>query len=507
MDTEGTFIYLPDGNKLDLSPKVQAPVPLKKTVGWQRNAQSRPYGIKARFDAAQTTHDNRRHWAAAEALSADAEASPEVRKVLRNRARYEISNNSYAKGILLTLANDTIGTGPRLQMLTEYDDLNRRIERDFMLWSAAVHLPEKLRTMRMARCQDGETFGIMGTNPKVMHDVKLDVMLIEADQVTSGTYISMADNEVDGITFDSWGNPDSYRVLKYHPGDNNFNYDSNVLNIPAEAMLHCFRMDRPGLHRGVSEITPAIPLFAKLRRFSQAVLSSAEAAAIFSGIIYTDAPPNGEAEAMEPMAMVELDRNMLLTLPGGWKMGQLDPKQPAATYAEYVDKLIDEIIRCLLMPANIAKGNSSGYNYASGRLDHQTYFKAIRVDQMFIASVILDRILTSWLREYFLINPPLGMTTRYPMLQHTWFFDGFLHVDPAKEATAQDKRLKNNTTTLATEYALQGRDWEAEIRQRAREKKLMKELGLTDEDATPSKDNSNNDKEEKEEDDMSEDDE
>jgi ABC-type branched-subunit amino acid transport system ATPase component len=29
-------------------------------------------------------------------------------------------------------------------------------------------------------------------------------------------------------------------------------------------------------------------------------------------------------------------------------------------------------------PFNVAAGNSSGYNYASGRLDHQTYFKAIR---------------------------------------------------------------------------------------------------------------------------------
>jgi len=261
-------------------------------------------------------------------------------------------------------------------------------------------------------------------------------------------------------------------------------------------------MDRPGLHRGVPEITPALPLFAQLRRFSNATLSSAEAAAIFSGIIHTDSPPNGEAEYVEPMAMVELDRNMLLTLPGGWKMSQLSPAHPASTYPEYVDKLIDEIIRCLLMPANIAKGNSSGYNYASGRLDHQTYFKAIRVDQSFIASVLLDRILMTWLREYFLISPPIGITTLYPLLPHTWFFDGFLHVDPAKEATAQDKKLKNNTTTLATEYALVGRDWESEIRQRGREKKLLKELGLTEEEAKPSNNNNNDEKEE--EDDMSE---
>ena len=80
---------------------------------------SLPMWIKARFDAAQTTKDNARHWAAAEFLSADAEADPAVRKILRTRARYEVQNNSYARGIVSTLANDSVGTGPRLQMLLD----------------------------------------------------------------------------------------------------------------------------------------------------------------------------------------------------------------------------------------------------------------------------------------------------------------------------------------------------------------------------------------------------
>ena len=78
--------------------------------------------VKARFDAAQTTTDNHRHWAAADHLSADMEASPEVRRTLRQRARYEVANNSYAKGLVQMLANDTIGTGPRLQMLSSSED-------------------------------------------------------------------------------------------------------------------------------------------------------------------------------------------------------------------------------------------------------------------------------------------------------------------------------------------------------------------------------------------------
>ena len=52
------------------------------------------------------------------------------------------------------------------------------------------------------------------------------------------------------------------------------------------------------------------------------------------------------------------------------------------------------------------------------------------------------------------------------------------HVDPAKEANAQKTRLESNTTTLAAEYARQGKDWETELSQRAKEKQLMAELGL-----------------------------
>ena len=38
------------------------------------------------------------------------------------------------------------------------------------------------------------------------------------------------------------------------------------------------------------------------------------------------------------------------------------------------------------------------------------------------------------------------------------------------------------TTTLATEYARQGKDWETELRQIAKEQKLMDELGIASQD-------------------------
>jgi len=437
--------------------------------------------VRARYDAAAISDDNRRHWANADGLSANAANSPEVRRVLRNRARYEVANNSYARGIVLTLAHDVVGTGPRLQLHTTDLEASNRIEREFARWSQAVALAEKLRTMRMARAEDGEAFAILTSNPRLPTRVKLDLRLVEADQVTTPD-LSPRWNAVDGIVFDEAGNPVEYHVLKQHPGDSRFGLASGVEyeRLPAEAVIHWFRCDRPGQARGVPDIMPALPLFAQLRRFTLAVLAAAETAADFAGILYTDAPANGEADAAEPFEPIELEKRALLTMPGGWKMSQMEAEQPATTYAEFKREILNEIARCLNMPANVARTDSSGYNYASGRLDHQTYFKAIRVEQSHLERVVLDTLLSAWLDEAALIPGllPAG-TGPIASWEHQWFWDGHEHVDPAKEATAQAARLASHTTTLAEEYARRGLDWEEQLRQRAKEIALIQELGIS----------------------------
>jgi len=447
--------------------------------------------IRARFDAATTNDVNRRHWLMADNLSADAAASPEVRRILRSRARYEVANNSYARGIVLTLANDAIGTGPRLQMLTDDAEANAFIEEAFAQWCKAIGLPEKLRTMRMARAESGEVFCILASNPRLDVQVKLDLRLIEADQVATPNIKLLNDRVVDGIIFDGFGNPVEYHILKSHPGDirlgGQLSFSNEFDRLPSRSVIHYFRADRPQQSRGIPDITPALPLFAQLRRYTLAVLGAAETAADFSGILYTDAPASGESEAVEPMDAIELEARALLTMPGGWRMEQVRAEQPSTTYGEFKREILNEIARCLNMPFNVAAGNSSGYNFASGKLDHQVYFKSIRVEQEHLGRVVLDRLLVAFLREAVLISGflPLHVRTlvasdQLPM--HQWFWDGQSEVDPAKEANAQATRLTNHTTTLAYEYARQGRDWEAELRQRAKELKLMNELGLQTED-------------------------
>jgi len=443
--------------------------------------------LHGRYDAAVTTDGNRRHWANADGLSADSAANPDVRRTLRNRARYEVANNSYARGIVCTLANDVVGTGPRLQMLTGDPDADRRIEQAFSDWARGIGLAAKLRTMRMARAESGESFMLLARNPRQPSPVQLDVRLIEADQVATPDLRINQPRAIDGIVFDDFGNPVEYHVLKQHPGDLRWMAQLEYDRIPASVMIHFFRADRPGQSRGIPDITPALPLFAQLRRFTLAVISAAETAADFAGVLYTDAPAHGEAEDVEPMDAIELEQRMLLTMPGGWKMAQLKAEQPSTTYGDFKREILNEIARCLSMPFNVAAGNSSGYNYASGRLDHQTYFKSIRIEQAHIERTVLDRIFDAWLDEAVLVEGllPQSMRTRNATRTHQWFWDGNEHVDPAKEANAQATRLSSRTTSQAREYARQGLDWEAELHQIAKERELMNSLGIEVPDARP----------------------
>ena len=319
-------------------------------LNWLRQLSARVTGhfgnrfraIRARFDAAQTTAENRRHWAHADQLSANAAASPEVRRILRSRARYEVANNSYAKGIVGTLADYIVGTGPRLQMLTDDPATNRLVEQEFARWATAIGLAHKLRTdahiavrkRRMLRFADDQSpawrrlFSLtFASSRPTRSPVQSGVRSPESVAPDPGVKTR---GLIDGIMFDAFDNPVAYTILRHHPGDNATcrGGDDDYDLYPSSAVVHLYRAERPGQSRGVPEITPALPLFAMLRRYTLAVLGAAEQAALPSGVIYTDAPADAEAAGVEPMDEVEMERGTWLTMPYGWKVNQVRAEQP-----------------------------------------------------------------------------------------------------------------------------------------------------------------------------------
>ena len=416
--------------------------------------------VKAKYDAAAKTPANAKHWAGADGYSPVAAPPDAVRKTLRERCRYEVANNSYAKGIVLTLANDLVGTGARLQLSLDEREVSSRIEAAWSAWANEVRLADKMRLLRTGRAESGEVFAVLAKNDAMRGPIKLDLRLVESEQVPS-------------IEYDDFGNPKRYFLLKEHPGNTGQSastgaaamaaLESHGRWIDAASVIHYYRAERPG----------------QLRRYTMAVIECAETAANYAGVLYTDSPANETADDVEPMDTIEVERNSFLTMPAGWKLSQLKAEQPTTTYEMFKNEILNEVARCLNMPFNVAAGNSSKYNYASGRLDHQVYHKSLRIEQQIMADTVLDRVFSAWIAEAILISDLVPAPLRSASFEHDWMWDGQEHVDPLKEANAQAKRLENGTTTLASEYAKQGKDWETELRQRAREMALMEELGLS----------------------------
>ena len=442
--------------------------------------------VRGRYEAA-SQGDDYRHWAAADAFSADAALSPVVRRTVRNRARYERANNSYLAGMSTTLASDLIGTGPRLQLDVESNSA-RDVERAFYDWGTLIDLPAKLRTMREALVVDGEAFALMVNNPR-LPGVQLDLRLIEAEMVATPTElmsqtVTPEGNTVDGLEFDRAGNVVAYQVLTFHPGSNYRVNNLQFQRIPAAAMIHWFRRTRPGQNRGIAEVAPALRLFGQLRRYTESVVKASETAAKFAALIHSNSPA-AEVEEQDAWMETEIRDNAMVTLPEGWDISQLKAEQPTSTYAMFKREILNEIARCLQLPFNVAALDSSSYNYASGRMDHQVYTMTQRVDRDHLERMCLDRVLSAWVNEASLAGIIPDDLPPFSEWNWAWVWDGREHVDPKKEADALETRLRTATTTLAAEYARQGKRWDVELRQRAAELELMRELGLPEAAAGP----------------------
>lgn len=436
--------------------------------------------LEARYDAAQTTRENERHWANADHLSPAAAANPEVRRKLRSRARYEINeNNSFAKGVVLTIAKDTVRTGPRVQFSTGRKNVDEFLEREVNRWIRAVHLARRLRTARLSKAVDGEVFFLAKTNPRLPTLVKLDFDLLEGDQVAT-PQLSLDPQAIDGIVFDSAGNPAEYHVLRDHPGTDRpiFGGVFKFHRVSAEQVVHWFREDRPNQKRGIPEVTPALPLFALWRRFLLATVNAAETAAEFAAVLQTDGAAVDPAE-VEPMDAIELERNAALTLPAGWKLGQIRAEHPQSTIEMFRNLIVSEVARCLLVDFAKATLDTRGFTFASAKVGRDDYIESVETERADIGTEILDRLLFWWLDEAALIPDylPRGLGP-FVDLDHSWHWDGFREADPNKQANA-DRTLWDIGLLSDAEYLQRrGVDPDQHYRRMRDQQRRRQQLGL-----------------------------
>lgn len=419
--------------------------------------------IRAKYDAATDSVEFANYWANTDSYDADSANSKSVRVKLVKRSRYEVANNGYADGISQTHANFTIGLGPTLQMRTGSHVLDARIEETFRQWAKAVQLRRKLWCAAHAKLVDGEAFAMFVINDSVSHRVKLDMVPIECEQVTT-PYLPYRDvGKIDGIVFDRFGNPVWYDILPQHPGGQWSYAYQDPDRVAARYVGHWFALRRPGQHRGIPECTSTLQVGASSRRWREATVSAAETAASLAALLKTDMPP-GDADQVRPFETMEIERRMMAALPMGWSAEQMVAQHPNATYDSFNQAQIAESARPKNMPYNMAACDSSKSNYASGRLDFQPYFAGVDIERADCEDTILEKLFAQWWKE---AAPLLGFGDYREVPAHAWDWPNHPVADLGAEANAIDTGLKNGTKTLRQVYADNGDDYGDAIKQMA----------------------------------------
>jgi capsid protein len=420
-----------------------------------------PRPIRGSYDAASLGGMNTQHWAATDALDADSANSKTVRQRISQRARYELANNGQGKGVQLTQANYVVGRGPKLRMQTGSPGFNSMIEAEWNRWAKEAKLAKKLRTAVKAKVSDGEPFIIITQNPAMRHRVKLGLRMVECEQVSTPYLGANEPNKIDGIEFDEYGNPLWYDVLPYHPGSSWSGLNQEAERVPARFMLHLFREDRAGQHRGVSELSPSLNLFAQGRRFRESTVVAAENVANFSMFLKTQAMPNEGIDTARPFTTLPIEKGMMVALPSGYDGFQPKAEQPAATYQEFTREQSGEQARPLNMPNNIARADSSGYSFSGGKLDHHTYFVSVDVEQSEIEEEICDPLFEVWFAEAVL---RFGWRVpAEPPPNHAWDWPEKPVIDEVKHANANKTDLSTGVAVLRRIYAKKGLDFEEEL--------------------------------------------
>jgi capsid protein len=369
-------------------------------------------GKRAGFDMAAENRHTENHYSDASNGDINVIISND-RATMQKRTRYEVRNNCILRGIRNSFVNEIIGTGPSLQMQTGVKRFDSMVENRWREYVTNKDLCDAGKRHDYAwilrtGLKDTSTMGEDLTTFRTVNRTGVQMAIQPINPLRLGTPITSFNNPdiYDGVRVDPTTTaPIDYFILKHHPGGNQATNDYEVIS--AQQIIHYFMDDESEQFRGYPLLAPALPLASALRRYTMAVVAAAEQAANISGVV-TSTLPNVDPDLIDAMDELEIARNSLLTMPVGYDVKQFKAEQPTSTYATFKMELVNEIGRCLFMPYIVAGGNAQGYNYSSGRLDLQDWWKATELIRQTQETAKVEPTFQRWFAEARLI--PLAGT-------------------------------------------------------------------------------------------------
>jgi lambda family phage portal protein len=413
---------------------------------------------------------------------------------LRNRSRDLVRNNPYACKAVEELVGNTVGTGIVPQAKTGSAALDKIIDGEWLYFVEACDTPQRLDFYGMqalilrTMAESGES--IVRFRPRLTQDnlrVPLQLQLLEADFLDHARTMGTVNGHVmQGVQFDLLGRRIAYWIYTYHPGGMLImNPRGGILSVPvpAEQILHSYRVLRPGQIRGVPWLSPVMMALRDLDDYADAERVRKKIEACVVGMVTQPEGLEGSLlglpEGTDPRTrrpIEEFQPGQVAYLKPGEDVKFNNPP-PLGGYREYKMTELQGIMAGIGLPYELGTGDMSQVNYSSWRggqlgfrntVENYRWLTLIPMFCMPVRRRMIDTLLmVGKIPESAVGDPKLNLYGTQ------WTAPRFESVDPVKDAEAALKDIRMGRITWFEAVLANGYDPYAQLQQIALFNKLL----------------------------------
>lgn len=418
-----------------------------------------------------------------------------ARSILRARARDLEINSDLGQAAVGALVRNVVGTGirPQAQVRLKSGKLdaktNKALEELWERWtrpqacdiSRRASFYEFQRIMLLRRIVDGESLCQLITDRDA--HVPLKLQGLEADMLVEYMFKTEAGSNyiINGVEVNEYNAPVAYWIQPMTPDGLSV---KNPVRIPAERMLHLYRLDRWSQVRGVSELAIVMRRLRETGEYLDAELIASKIAACFAMFITKTSPGTQigrSAQDASGRRLESIEPGMIEYMEPGEDVKFANPTRTASVVKDFVQLEQRMAGAGLGLSYEAISRDVSQTNYSSARVNLLEDRRNYRIIQQFMIDHFCQPV---W--EHFVEAAVLAGAVnisgfwqdpeRYTACR--WVAPGWDWVDPVKEVKATKEQLRGGLTTLQTALGERGQDWETVLEQAAAERERAAQLGL-----------------------------
>ncbi len=418
-------------------------------------------------------------------------------ETIRDQSRAAYWDSTQAQAIISRLADNVVGTGLALELKPMWDLLDgvamtdekkhkfsRMVEQRFDLWASSTEpdaagrwsLYQLTALEYINRMRDGESFHILRYTADGTRMSPLSIQTILPEQVMSPGFTD-TDTIKSGIEIDKSG-----REIAIHVATDEYLTGNVMQRIPVRGtarrfVIHPIVADTLGAVRGTPLLANCIH---ELKKITDLTVAEIEAAVI-NAVLAVWVKPSADANASRALSGIQrrgttettgnagtessqttFDKPGLIvqTLKAGEELQSFDTKRPNVNATEFIRSITKTLAASKGVPIEVLE-ESFNANYSASRASLLLFWRKVEIERAKTAVQYLSPIFESWFAEEVSagrIQVPGyadSPVVRKAWTNHAWNGDKQPSIDPQKEATADDIRIAQGTTTrerVAMEY-------------------------------------------------------